>query len=142
MEAPPSRSRLHCYAVLLCCMRQNKLFLVCQVLALVLLTIIPWPGPTVFKISCPRESAAIVRKVVLKVRKGREFSSRMLINRRRFVAEMDTSARSISRFPSPRMSVSPATRHVRTAASGQKTAQAFLMDLWLLREIIFRGKVP
>ncbi|KAJ8985519.1 hypothetical protein NQ317_015064 [Molorchus minor] len=29
-----------------------------------MLSMIPWPGPTVFKISCPRDSARIVRKVV------------------------------------------------------------------------------
>lgn len=29
-----------------------------------MLSLIPWPGPTVFKISCPRESARIVRKLI------------------------------------------------------------------------------
>lgn len=29
-----------------------------------MLSFIPWPGPTVFKISCPRDNTRIVRKVV------------------------------------------------------------------------------
>lgn len=29
-----------------------------------MLSLIPWPGPTIFKISCPRENARIVRKIV------------------------------------------------------------------------------
>ncbi|CAH1976910.1 unnamed protein product [Acanthoscelides obtectus] len=29
-----------------------------------MLSLIPWPGPTVFKISCPRDSARIVRRVI------------------------------------------------------------------------------
>lgn len=37
-------------------------------LTLVVLSVIPWPGPTVFKISCPRDSATIVRKIVQKVK--------------------------------------------------------------------------
>ncbi|XP_046675605.1 uncharacterized protein LOC124364292 isoform X1 [Homalodisca vitripennis] len=37
-----------------------------EVLTLVVLSVIPWPGPTVFKISCPRDSATIVRKIVQK----------------------------------------------------------------------------
>ncbi|XP_034237748.1 uncharacterized protein LOC117643147 isoform X2 [Thrips palmi] len=36
------------------------------IVALLLLMLIPWPGPTVFKISCPRDSARIVRKLVQK----------------------------------------------------------------------------
>lgn len=31
---------------------------------LLMLSFIPWPGPTVFKISCPRDNTRIVRKVV------------------------------------------------------------------------------
>jgi len=31
------------------------------------LSLIPWPGPTVFKISCPRDHASVVRKLVQKV---------------------------------------------------------------------------
>jgi len=37
------------------------------VLALVVLSLIPWPGPTIFKISCPRDHASVVRKLVQKV---------------------------------------------------------------------------
>ncbi|XP_075212966.1 uncharacterized protein LOC142319504 isoform X2 [Lycorma delicatula] len=37
-----------------------------EVLALVVLSLIPWPGPTVFKISCPRDSATVVRKLIQK----------------------------------------------------------------------------
>ncbi|XP_034237749.1 uncharacterized protein LOC117643147 isoform X3 [Thrips palmi] len=37
-----------------------------EIVALLLLMLIPWPGPTVFKISCPRDSARIVRKLVQK----------------------------------------------------------------------------
>ncbi|CAH0771146.1 unnamed protein product [Bemisia tabaci] len=37
-----------------------------EVLILVILSSIPWPGPHIFKISCPRDSASIVRKVVQK----------------------------------------------------------------------------
>lgn len=29
-----------------------------------MLTLIPWPGPSVFKISCPRDNARIVRKII------------------------------------------------------------------------------
>ncbi|XP_041981740.1 uncharacterized protein LOC121735080 [Aricia agestis] len=35
-----------------------------EVLALILLTLIPWPGPSVFKITCPRDNSKIVRKVI------------------------------------------------------------------------------
>lgn len=35
-----------------------------QIVGLFLLTQIPWPGPLVFKISCPRDNARIVRKIV------------------------------------------------------------------------------
>ncbi|KAG5892975.1 hypothetical protein JTB14_015019 [Gonioctena quinquepunctata] len=35
-----------------------------QVVFLFLLSSIPWPGPTVFKISCPRDNARIVRKII------------------------------------------------------------------------------
>lgn len=35
-----------------------------QVIGIFLLSIIPWPGPTVFKISCPRDNARIVRKII------------------------------------------------------------------------------
>ncbi|CAH0556995.1 unnamed protein product [Brassicogethes aeneus] len=35
-----------------------------QVVALFMLSLIPWPGPTVFKISCPRDNARIVRRIV------------------------------------------------------------------------------
>ncbi|KAK6632143.1 hypothetical protein RUM44_007173 [Polyplax serrata] len=37
-----------------------------EVIVLVVLSIIPWPGPTVFKISCPRDSASVVRKLIQK----------------------------------------------------------------------------
>ncbi|XP_050309906.1 uncharacterized protein LOC126745906 isoform X1 [Anthonomus grandis grandis] len=33
-------------------------------IALLMLSFMPWPGPSVFKISCPRDNARIVRKVV------------------------------------------------------------------------------
>lgn len=33
-----------------------------------LLSVIPWPGPSVFKISCPRDRASVVRRIVHKVR--------------------------------------------------------------------------
>ncbi|XP_028039685.1 uncharacterized protein LOC114250138 isoform X2 [Bombyx mandarina] len=35
-----------------------------EVLALLFLTLIPWPGPSVFKISCSRDNSKIVRKVI------------------------------------------------------------------------------
>lgn len=35
-----------------------------QVTVLFFLSLIPWPGPTVFKISCSRDNAKIVRKIV------------------------------------------------------------------------------
>ncbi|XP_044266358.1 uncharacterized protein LOC123012476 isoform X1 [Tribolium madens] len=35
-----------------------------QIIALFMLSLIPWPGPTVFKISCPRDNARIVRKII------------------------------------------------------------------------------
>ncbi|XP_023020066.2 uncharacterized protein isoform X1 [Leptinotarsa decemlineata] len=35
-----------------------------QVILLFVLSLIPWPGPTVFKISCPRDNARVVRKIV------------------------------------------------------------------------------
>ncbi|XP_012266165.2 uncharacterized protein LOC105691921 [Athalia rosae] len=37
-----------------------------EILAVVLLCQIPWPGPSVFKISCPRDSASVVRRIVQK----------------------------------------------------------------------------
>lgn len=33
-------------------------------IGLFLLSSIPWPGPIVFKISCPRDNARIVRKII------------------------------------------------------------------------------
>ncbi|KAF9804167.1 hypothetical protein SFRURICE_020595 [Spodoptera frugiperda] len=35
-----------------------------RVLALLFLTLIPWPGPSVFKITCSRDNSKIVRKVI------------------------------------------------------------------------------
>lgn len=29
-----------------------------------MLSLIPWPGPTIFKISCPKDNARIVRKII------------------------------------------------------------------------------
>ncbi|XP_025986666.1 uncharacterized protein LOC105194659 isoform X2 [Solenopsis invicta] len=37
-----------------------------EVLAVLLLSVIPWPGPSVFKISCPRDRASVVRRIVHK----------------------------------------------------------------------------
>ncbi|XP_043288780.1 uncharacterized protein [Venturia canescens] len=37
-----------------------------EIVAVLLLSVIPWPGPTVFKISCPRDRASVVRKIVQK----------------------------------------------------------------------------
>ncbi|KAJ8934191.1 hypothetical protein NQ314_013508, partial [Rhamnusium bicolor] len=34
------------------------------IIVLFMLSLIPWPGPTVFKISCPRDNARIVRKII------------------------------------------------------------------------------
>ncbi|XP_029049278.1 uncharacterized protein LOC114878998 isoform X2 [Osmia bicornis bicornis] len=39
---------------------------VSQVLIVLLLSVIPWPGPSVFKISCPRDRASVVRRIVQK----------------------------------------------------------------------------
>ncbi|KAI8437789.1 hypothetical protein MSG28_012020 [Choristoneura fumiferana] len=36
-----------------------------EVLTLLFLTLIPWPGPSVFKITCSRDNSKIVRKVKL-----------------------------------------------------------------------------
>lgn len=38
---------------------------------MLLLSVIPWPGPSVFKISCPRDRASVVRRIVHKVREHR-----------------------------------------------------------------------
>lgn len=35
-----------------------------QVIVICFLSIIPWPGPSVFKISCSRDSSRVVRKIV------------------------------------------------------------------------------
>ncbi|XP_073941073.1 uncharacterized protein [Choristoneura fumiferana] len=35
-----------------------------EVLTLLFLTLIPWPGPSVFKITCSRDNSKIVRKVI------------------------------------------------------------------------------
>nr|CAI5848179.1 unnamed protein product [Callosobruchus analis] len=43
-------------------MSTNRLNL--QLIIPIMLSLIPWPGPTVFKISCPRDSARIVRRVI------------------------------------------------------------------------------
>ncbi|XP_033209531.1 uncharacterized protein LOC117168184 isoform X2 [Belonocnema kinseyi] len=37
-----------------------------EILAVLFLSVIPWPGPSVFKISCPRDRASIVRRIVQK----------------------------------------------------------------------------
>ncbi|KAF6215399.1 hypothetical protein GE061_010151 [Apolygus lucorum] len=37
-----------------------------EILALFVLSFIPWPGPTIFKISCPRDSATVVRRIIQK----------------------------------------------------------------------------
>ncbi|XP_056640448.1 uncharacterized protein LOC130447585 isoform X1 [Diorhabda sublineata] len=43
-------------------MKPNSLYI--QVTILFVLSLIPWPGPSVFKISCPRDNARIVRKII------------------------------------------------------------------------------
>nr|CAH7725285.1 unnamed protein product [Callosobruchus chinensis] len=43
-------------------MSTNRLNL--QLIIPIMLSLIPWPGPTVFKISCPRDSARIVRRAI------------------------------------------------------------------------------
>ncbi|KAK7573877.1 hypothetical protein V9T40_011068 [Parthenolecanium corni] len=43
-------------------MKANSLHF--QLIGLILLTLVPWPGPTVFKIKCPRDSAAVVRRLI------------------------------------------------------------------------------
>ncbi|KAF5299938.1 hypothetical protein FQA39_LY11311 [Lamprigera yunnana] len=35
-----------------------------EILVLYMLSLIPWPGPTIFKISCPKDNARIVRKII------------------------------------------------------------------------------
>lgn len=45
-------------------MKTKSLYL--EILAVLLLCQIPWPGPSVFKISCPRDSASVVRRIVQK----------------------------------------------------------------------------
>ncbi|GJQ83534.1 hypothetical protein Trydic_g10886 [Trypoxylus dichotomus] len=35
-----------------------------QIIGLFMLSLIPWPGPTVFKISCPKDDARLVRKII------------------------------------------------------------------------------
>ncbi|KAF2898670.1 hypothetical protein ILUMI_07504 [Ignelater luminosus] len=35
-----------------------------EILVLYVLSLIPWPGPTIFKISCPKDNARIVRKII------------------------------------------------------------------------------
>lgn len=35
-----------------------------QIILLCVLSLVPWPGPSIFKISCPRDDARTVRKVV------------------------------------------------------------------------------
>ncbi|XP_071448480.1 uncharacterized protein [Hetaerina americana] len=37
-----------------------------EILALLLFSLIPWPGPTIFKISCPRDKSSVVRRLVQK----------------------------------------------------------------------------
>lgn len=39
-------------------------FISLQVIVICFLSIIPWPGPSVFKISCSRDSSRVVRKIV------------------------------------------------------------------------------
>ncbi|XP_044583072.1 uncharacterized protein LOC123264073 [Cotesia glomerata] len=37
-----------------------------EIVVVLLLSVIPWPGPSVFKISCPRDRASMVRRIVHK----------------------------------------------------------------------------
>ncbi|KAK0163098.1 hypothetical protein PV327_006807 [Microctonus hyperodae] len=37
-----------------------------EIVVVLLLSVIPWPGPSVFKISCPRDRASMVRRIVQK----------------------------------------------------------------------------
>ncbi|XP_043466960.1 uncharacterized protein LOC122501505 [Leptopilina heterotoma] len=37
-----------------------------EILTVLFLSVIPWPGPSVFKISCPRDRASVVRRIVQK----------------------------------------------------------------------------
>ncbi|KAF7996561.1 hypothetical protein HCN44_002207 [Aphidius gifuensis] len=37
-----------------------------EIIVVLLLSVIPWPGPSVFKISCPRDRASMVRRIIQK----------------------------------------------------------------------------
>ncbi|XP_018320734.1 uncharacterized protein LOC108733884 isoform X2 [Agrilus planipennis] len=39
-------------------------YFIFEIIFVLISSIIPWPGPTVFKISCPRQDANIVRKII------------------------------------------------------------------------------
>ncbi|XP_052864758.1 uncharacterized protein LOC128271326 [Anopheles cruzii] len=50
----------------MCCLliRSHCVLILSKVIVICLLSIIPWPGPSVFKISCSRDSSRVVRKIV------------------------------------------------------------------------------
>ncbi|XP_055632990.1 uncharacterized protein LOC129773412 isoform X2 [Toxorhynchites rutilus septentrionalis] len=50
----------------MCCIfiKSHFVIIVTKVIVICFLSIIPWPGPSVFKISCSRDSSRVVRKIV------------------------------------------------------------------------------
>ncbi|XP_055538968.1 uncharacterized protein LOC129726377 isoform X6 [Wyeomyia smithii] len=50
----------------MCCIviKSHFVIIITKVIVICFLSIIPWPGPSVFKISCSRDSSRVVRKIV------------------------------------------------------------------------------
>lgn len=52
------------------------LFIYFQLISFILLNLIPWPGPTIFKIRCSRDNSRIVRQLIQNVRRYMQRASK------------------------------------------------------------------
>ena len=134
---------------------------------MLLLSVIPWPGPSVFKISCPRDRASVVRRIVQKVKKflSNQFvflnwhATRDVETRCKFwrsgnypnnfeiinnffltFSEMDANPEETSSGIVAGVSVPRKSGHFSAPAKGETSAQAIAMDLRPVRQILLRGE--
>lgn len=134
---------------------------------MLLLSVIPWPGPSVFKISCPRDRASVVRRIVQKVKKflsnqfvfkrnmhvkihaykfwrGGMIQLEMIQYRSSFLplifSEMDANSEETSSGIAAGVPVPRKSGHFSTPAKGETSAQTIAMDLRPVRQILLRGE--
>lgn len=112
---------------------------------MLLLSVIPWPGPSVFKISCPRDRASVVRRIVQKVKKTFEIFAFMADRSGKSfnileVSEMDANPEEASGRAAAGVSVPRKSRHFSAPAKGETSAQAVAMDLRPVRQVFLCRK--